>query len=123
MFDFADETFNQLPFPIAPCVIFMRLFSITLRRDYRFSAAGCDFIPKVLRPIASVGNHKIKEQVGNQILCLDDVMTLTGCQMQAQRITQTIHRYMDFGAETTATASQSLFSLSTVFLAAPAAQA
>ena len=116
MFDFADETLKQMPFPIAPLVIFRPLYGILLRWDHGDCAASTESIQKILRTIATVSDDEIKVQVGNQIVRFDEVVTLPSSQMQAQPRAQASPRHMDFGAEATATASQRLFSLTAVFL-------
>ena len=49
-------------------------------------------------------------------------MNLSSCQLKAQRITQSIDAYVDFGAESSSTPAQGLGDLTTVFFEPPAAQ-
>ncbi len=67
MLDFADETLNQMPFPIAPLVIFTRLFGIFVGRNDRFNPSRQERVQKMLRAIASIGNQVIKLQVNDQM--------------------------------------------------------
>src|SRR5579871_4679587 len=115
MLDFADKALNQMPFAVAPIIIFSWLFSVDFRRDDHFNALGDEFHDKTLCCITTVGNQRLKVQVNYHIMRLEDVMALTGGQGQAQRIAQAINCHMNFGAKPASAAPQSLFSLSTVF--------
>ncbi len=123
MLDIANEAFNQMSLTIPPGVVFVRFLGILVGGDDRFRASGDDFIPKIRCTITPARKHKVKHQVNNQGMSLEDVMTLSGTQAQPQRIAQTIDGDVDFGAEPTATTAQRLFSLTTVFFVAPAAHA
>ena len=123
MLDFADKALNQMSLPITPLVVLTRRFGVSLRRDHCFRTAGGDFIQKIVRAVAAVGQHILELKVNNQIVCFDNIMALSSGQIQAQRIAQAIHSHMDFGAEAASTASQGLCLLSAVFWGAPAAQA
>jgi len=90
-------------------------FRLPIRWDYRFSTGGDDFIAKLCRIIATVGNHKLKGQANNQLVSLQDIVPLAGSQPDPQRIPQSIGGKVDFGAEPTPAATQRLFSLTTVF--------
>src|SRR5579871_5519571 len=119
MLDFADKALNQMPFAVAPIIIFSWLFSVDFRRDDHFNALGDEFHDKTLCCITTVGNQRLKVQVNYHIMRLEDVMALTGGQGQAQRIAQAINCHMNFGAKPASAAPQSLFSLSTVFWGLP----
>jgi hypothetical protein len=90
MLDFADKTLNQMPLVIAPGVVFMRFVGISPGRNHRFSTAGNDFIEKIARAIASIGNHLVKIQIDDQVMGLDDIVALSSHQVQVQRVAQTI---------------------------------
>ena len=105
MLDFADKTLDQMPFAITPLVVITRLFGILFGRNDRFSALGDDVINELLGRITAIRQHILKLQVDNHVSCPDDVMTLARCQTQAQRVTQTINRDMDFGTESATTAA------------------
>jgi hypothetical protein len=123
MLDFADKTLNQMPFAIAPGIILARLDGVFVGRNDDGHAASDEFIHKHLGTIAAVGYHRLKVQINNQVMGLENVMPLSRRQVQPQGIAQPIDRDMDFGAKAAPTASQCLFRLPAVFFVAPAAQA
>jgi len=55
--------------------------------------------------VAFVSDHPLKLVADKQRLSLSNIVTLTGGQHKAKRITQRINRDVNFGAEATATAT------------------
>ena len=104
-----------MPFPIQPTIIFTRFFGPLMRWNNRFSSLSNDPLDKVIRRIASVGNDMLTGVALQQLLGLGNVMALTGCQDEAQRIPQSVHGDMDFRAETPSTTSQRLALLIATF--------
>jgi len=80
-----------------------------------FDAISHNPIKEFLSGVATVGNKMLEGKPFNQFNRLCDVVTVAGSQPQAQRISQTINCNMDFGAKSTATTSQRLVNLTTVF--------
>ena len=115
MLDFVDETFDQMAFTIQPMIIITRLMSILTRGNHDFCTAFHDQGDKILSAIAAIRDHMLKLGSVDQAGCLGDVMTLPSSQAQPQRIAQTIDGDVDFGAKSTPTAPQRLFSLTPVF--------
>jgi hypothetical protein len=108
MFDFVDKTFNQMPFTIQPFIVIpFRLGSLMGWND-NFDAVFSQPIDKFLRSIAPICNQPLKVKAIHQNQRLDDVVSLSGTQAQAQGIAQTIDGNMDFSAEATPTPTQRL---------------
>ena len=54
-------------------------------------------------------------EISYQCLCLGDVVTLTCCELKAQRVAQSIHAHVDLGTEPASAPAKSLGRLATVF--------
>src|SRR5262245_6167933 len=80
MLDFADKTLNQRPLSIAPDIVCVRLPGIFLGWNDSLSATGRDFVQKIFRAIASIGNHILKRQINDQLMRLEQVVALSGGQ-------------------------------------------
>lgn len=122
MFDFIEETFNQVPFLVQVGVVFAWFFAVLARWDYRFGLFRRNQDQEFLRVIRAIRDHPLKIQIGNQVFRLGDIMALPAGQEKAQRIAQCIYAGVDLGAEPAPAASERLVFLPTVFFDAPAAQ-
>jgi hypothetical protein len=79
-------------------------------------------LEKIHRIVSLISNHMLGFEISYQCLCLGDVVTLTCCELKAQRVAQSIHAHVDLGTEPASAPAKSLGRLATVFLEAPAAQ-
>ncbi len=77
-----------MPFPIAPGVVFARLFGIWAGRNDHLNAPGAEFSHNILRAIAAIRDQVVKFQVNGQIMRLDDVVALSWCEIQPQQLAQ-----------------------------------
>lgn len=116
MLDLAYETFNQMAFTIPPDIISIGRFCIPVRWDHRLSPSCHDFISKVCCIVAAIRNHKLKGQISNQLVSLENIVALPCSQADTQRVAQSVRGEVDFGTEPTSTTPQRLLSLSAVFL-------
>ena len=76
---------------------------------------------QIIAIICTISQNILTQLVAQERLALGAIMAFTARQREAQRITQRVRFYVDFGAESAATASQGLGFLSAVFFGAPAA--
>ena len=118
MLDLVDETLDQVSFTIEPFVIgtsgFL-MFGTSVGRNHRVRSLFDEPIIEFLSCITAVGNHMFERIAVYQLNRLTDVRGLSSCQTQAQRVTQTIDRNVNLGAEPSATTSQCLRLLPTAF--------
>jgi hypothetical protein len=122
MFDFIEETFDQVPLLVPMAVVFPRLFAVLTGRDYRFCFFLCNQLQEFFRVIRTIRNYPLKIKIRNQTIRLGDVMTLPSGQEKPQRIAQGIYTGVDLGAKSAPTAPERLAFLSALFFDAPAAQ-
>lgn len=97
-------------------VIFTLLFAPGSWRNNRLGLFVGNELQKIVRIIRFVGQQTVKRVTVYQGFGLGAIMPLSSGQNEAQGIPQRIHTNVDFGAEAAAAATQSLFSLTTVFL-------
>lgn len=122
MLDFIDETLCQMTLLVPVFVILPALFPVLPRWNNDFGLNLVDHLDKLLGIIRTIGDQAFKIKLSDQVCCLRDVMPLSTRQTKTQRISQSIHAYMDFGGEAAATAAKGLFGLPAAFFVAPAAQ-
>lgn len=122
MLDFVHKTRHQMALFVDMFVIFALRFAIFTWRDDGLHFFFSKELQKIIRIIRAVRNQAFKFKISNQGFGLGHIMPLTSGQPKAQRVAQTIHIDMDFGAKATSAAPQGLFSLPAVFFEAPAAQ-
>lgn len=122
MFDFIEETFDQMPLLVPMAVVFPWLFAVLAGRDHRFSFFLCNQLQEFFRVIRTIRNYPLEIKIRNQIIGLGDVMTLPSGQEKPQRIAQGIYTGVDLGAEPAPTAAECLPFLPASFFDAPAAQ-
>lgn len=122
MFDFIEETFDQVPLLVPMAVVFPRLFAVLTGRDYRFGFFHCNQAQEFHRVIRAIRNYPLKIKICNQVIGLGDVMTLPSGQEKPQWIAQGIYTGVDLGAEPAPTAPEGLVFLPASFFDAPAAQ-
>ncbi len=115
MLDLVDETFNQMALTVQPAVVVAGLFGALVRRNDRNRPLLDNPIDQRLSGIATIRNHVLSRQAFQQGLRLSAFVRLSCRQPDPQRIPQTVHRDMDFGAEPTATTPQRLLLLSAAF--------
>jgi hypothetical protein len=102
MFDFVDETFNQMAFFVKVHIILAQFLAFGSGRNNRFGFVLFDDKPdKIIGIIPFVSDQPLKIKVGNQRFGLRDVISLTTGQNKAQRIAQSIDTDVNFGAEAT----------------------
>lgn len=121
MLELVEATLNQMALLVQFLIIGAWLGSILAGRNDCCRFTGLDEGYESVTIISPVGNHVLAVKVSQQRLSLGDVMTLPGREQQMQRIAQGIYQEVDLGGESTATATQGLRCLPTVFWAAPAA--
>ena len=121
MFDFIEETFDQVSLLVQMVIVFPRFFSVLSGWDHRFCSFLSNKVQEFLRVIRTIRNHPLKIHISNQFLGLSDVMALTTGQDKAQRVAQRIYTGVDLGAEPTPAAPKRLVFLPTSFFCAPAA--
>ena len=115
MFELVDQTFNQMPFPIQPCVVLPRQFGALMRRNNWQNIAFNQPVDEVLSGISAIRDGMLAVKISQQCLSLGAVVRLPSRQQQSQRITQPIRRHVDFAAKTAATTPQRLARLSATF--------
>ena len=121
MLDFVDKALDQGAFPITIRIVLARLLAIFTRRNHRNRIMFKNKSDQIIAIIGAISQDIVTQLVAQERLALGTIMAFTAGQREAQGIAQRIRFYMDFGAESTATAPQGLGILSTVFLGAPAA--
>ena len=119
MFDFADKTFDQMPFTVPPFVVLTQDVGALMGWNHRFNASIQQIFDEVGCRVAPVGNQSLKLESLQQVLGLGNIVALPSGQAETQRVSQSIHRHMDLSGESTSAASESLLA---VFFSAPAAQ-
>jgi len=119
MLDFADKTLDQMPLAIEPFVVLTQDFGALMWWNHGFNASIQQIFDEMGRRVASVGNQSLELESVQQMLSLSNVVALPSSQAEPQWVPQTIHRYVDFGGESTSAASKGLLA---VFFSAPAAQ-
>lgn len=124
MLHFVDEALDQVPLFVKVFVVVTLLSPRLRRRNNGLRALVNNVLNEVFGIIGAVADEIVGQlqKAYNQRFRLRDVMTLTGRQQKAQRVSQAIDAHVDFGAKAAATASERLGALVTVFLGAPAAQ-
>ena len=118
VFDFIDKTLHQVTLTIKPLVVrslSLFTFGSLMRRNNWFHFRRNHPVIEILSGIASVGNDSVKRQTFDEQHCLTNVRFLSSSQVQTQRVAQPINRDMNLGGEATATTSQCLRFLTTVF--------
>jgi hypothetical protein len=116
MLDLIDKTLDQMAFFIPMFVIITQLFAPDPWRNNRLGLFVGNQQQKIVRITRFVGQQAVKRVIVCQCLSLGSIMPLSSGQNETQRIPQRIHTNVDFGAEATAAATKSLFSLTAVFL-------
>ena len=77
-------------------------------RNDRLNTARQQIVNEILGRIAPISNQSFEIETFQQGFILHTVVALTGGQAQAQGISQTIDRHMDFATKATSTTSQGL---------------
>lgn len=117
MLDFVDETLHQMAFFVPVKIIIPLLFTPGSGRNDCFGFKLFDQQPdEVIGIIGLVGNQALEIKIKHQGFGLDDVVSLSRREDEPQRVAQSIYADVNFGAETTPTASQGLSGLTTFFL-------
>ena len=115
LLELVDATLDQMALLVLLLVILARLGSVIARRDDRHTPAGFDEGNEGVAVIPAVGNDVVASQVAQQCFGLGDVMSLTGCELDDQRVAQGIYQDVNLGAESAPAPSQRLGLLSAVF--------
>lgn len=110
-----------MPFFVKVFVIIAWFCATFSGRYYRFGFFLGNDLQKIIRIIGAIRNQALEFIARNQIFRLRNVMPLPSRQQETQRVAQGIYIDVDFGAEPTSTAPQSVGRLATVFFEAPAA--
>jgi hypothetical protein len=116
MLNLIDETLHQMPFFVPMFVVLTLLLAMSSWWDDRFSPLCGNKLQNLVGIIRFVGQHSVIVVAIHQGFSLGRIMRLTWGQNEAQWVAQGINADMDFRAEPTTTATQSLFSLTAVFL-------
>jgi len=111
MLDFVNKTFDQMPFSVAPLIIFPQDFGALVWGDNRLDTSRQQVFNEILRGIAAIRNQMGEIKTIQQRLGLGAIVALTSGQPQPQGIAQGIDRDMDFTAKTPATPPQGLLSI------------
>ena len=122
MLDLVNEALHQMPLPVKVLVIVPRRLQVGPRWNDWHGALVQDELEEGSGVISFVPDHMLNFKINHQGLSLGDVMALPCGQLEAQRVAQSIHAHVDLGTEPASAASQSLGSLTALFLEAPAAQ-
>ena len=122
MFDLVDETLNQMAFFVEMPIVFPALLAIPARRDDGLCFFVNDHLDEIVSIVRAISNYAIKVVIGDQCICLRDVVSLTAGQKKPHWIAQSIDTHVDLGAESPSAAPKGLFCLPTAFFDAPAAQ-
>ena len=122
MFDLVDEALHQMALPVQLLVILPHGLAVCRGWNHWDSPATRYQQEESIGIISLVRNHIFSGIVSDQVVPLRDVVALPSRQLETQGITQSIHAYMDFGAEAAPAAAQSLGRLTALFFEAPAAQ-
>ena len=86
-------------------VVFAPTFLIRPRRNNHRCAVFADRFDKLFRIITFVGNETLKNETGNQIVCLAMVAHFAARQDKPERIAERINRQMNFGGKAAATSA------------------
>ena len=115
MLDFVDKTLHQMSLTIEPAIILSAFFGSLMRWNYGLNAVFDHPFNKILGRIPSVCNQVIKSEAFHQSQSLGDVMPMSSCQTQTQRVSQPVHGDMHLGGKATLATSQRLSRLSATF--------
>ena len=121
MFDFIEETFDQMPLFVPMLVVLALFFTIFTSWNHSLSLYFRNLLQEIVRIVGTVRNCALKFKARYQLFRHSDVMSLTSRQSKTQRVSQPIYTGVDFGAEPASTAPESLCGLASLFFEAPAA--
>src|SRR5512134_1261931 len=85
MLKLVDQTFNQVPLSIQPCIVLPRQFGALMGRNDGHNLTFNQPVDEVLSCIRSIRNGILTVKVDQQRLRLGAVVGLPGRQQQAQR--------------------------------------
>ena len=111
-----------MAFAVEPGVVVALNFGTLVRWNDRNRLVLKDEVNKGLGSIPSVRNDMRGLETRDECFGLGNIMTLTCCEQQTQRIAERIYAGMDFAGEPASAASEGLRVRTTVFFSAPAAQ-
>jgi hypothetical protein len=95
--------------------------AVSLRRDDDLCADLGDLLDKMICVVTLVGNRHVCCETIDKIVCESDVVALSGCADQTDRIAKAITSGVDFGAQTAPRPAQALGIRPPFALRAPAA--
>lgn len=99
MFDFVDETLDEMPFPVQVLVVSALLSFVPSRRDDDLFADGCDGFDKFILVISLISDQCFEDEIPDQALGLCHVVPLPARKDEPQRISQGIDRDMYLGGK------------------------
>lgn len=99
VFDLVEEAFDEITFFVEMGVEAAPLRGCSAPRDDWFCAAGGDGVHGALPVISLVRENMSGLQSVEQAFDLGDVVALSACQEEADRVTQSIGSSMDLGAQ------------------------
>jgi hypothetical protein len=108
LLELVEETLDDVAFFVEIDVIRALDPAVSFRRDDGFCAGLGDLLDKMISVIALVGDHHVRSETVDKIVCEGDVVALPGRADQTDRIAKTIASGMDFGAQTAPRAAQAL---------------
>ncbi len=101
MFDFVDETFDEMALLIKVLVVRGRIFAKGPRWDHRLGAES-EVCSEPFDVVCLVGDDVLGREAVDQRLGLRAVMCLAGRKDEPQRIAEGVDRDVDFGGRAAA---------------------
>ena len=116
MLDLVDEALHQVTLSVYMLIVLPPHLAVGPGWNYRDCSAVPDDLEEIIGVLCPVCNHMVTGVLSYQSLCLGDVMDLSCCQLESQRVPQAIHTHVDFGAEPCSAAAKGLRPLTTGLL-------
>lgn len=106
MLDPVDEPLHEVAAFVPPFAEFPGVGAITARGDHGLSATFVNRLNQLVTVVALVRNHGLRFMLCQQFLSTDHVVFFAWTQAQLHRLTLSIYREMQLGAEATARAAE-----------------
>ena len=105
MFDFVDETLDQMALAVEMRIVETVLFSVPAGQNHRDRPKGINQGNQVVGIITLIGDDEVTDGIGESRRSLSDIMDLPASEAEVQGQAQCSNLDMDLGAQPTPAAA------------------
>lgn len=121
MFEFVEEAFDDVALFVEFAIIGTLELAVALGRNDDPSCGSADVVDQMIGIVSLIGQSSLRLKTLDEVVGEGDVVALTRCADQAERIAERIAGGVDFGTQSTPRPAQALGIRPPFTLRAPAA--